>query len=138
MADTRSTGTPGTSSDTNSAKPTHRPLFKAFAWLSDATIDASPRRPVIPHRGVLDLIAATQDVVRGVGLLLQVLETDSLCADEVDEHGDEVPPIFSPTNQSSLMRLAIVSLGMLDARAEEKLSCANWQSGADLAEGGAA
>ena len=114
------------------------PLFKAFSWLADATIDASPRRPVIPHRGVLDLIAATQDVARGVGLLLQLLEKDSLRADEVDQHGDEVPPIFSPSNQSALMRLAIVSLGMLDVRAEDALSCANWQTSTDLAEGGAA
>ena len=111
------------------------PLFKPFTWLSDATIAASPRRPAVPSRRVLDLVADTQDITRGIGLLLQLLESDSLCKDSVDIDGVEVRPILGAVNQASLLRLAIVSLGMLEVRAEDELTLTGWQTVDDVAEG---
>lgn len=75
------------------------PLFRAFEW-------ADPKQfSPLPPAEVLPVISMIRDLSAGAALVMQIVERDTLAADDED-----FQPIFGPVEHADLLRLAIVSM----------------------------
>mgnify|MGYP001603322017 CR=1 FL=1 len=115
-------------SDAASQGPSMRakPLFVPFEWGSDAA-RAHPDHEKV---SALRFVGTAMDVARGVGLLLRVLERESLDdGHREDLATDQLDPLdrqlFDELDRGHLMRLSIASLQLLADEASTRLEHAD-------------
>jgi hypothetical protein len=85
-------------------------LFKPFDWMSDDL-----RKADRLASNTLELGHTVNDLARGVELVLQILEHDSMVKDGAPEER----PLFNDFHHGVLMRLAIASVGTIQASVDQ-------------------
>lgn len=113
--------------DTTTKAPA--PVLKPFQWIDPHSCKDLPSHTVLTAAG------QARDIAGGVAVLLQIFEQEDLDADFSDDHGNDLPRILTASARSSLQRMAITSLRMLDGDMEKLIDWARDQHG--KANGGA-
>lgn len=94
------------------------PLFKPFEW-----IDVNGCKD-LPAARVLRFVSDARDIGMGCAVIMQLLERESINQDGADEAGNDMPPLMSPSDSFSLLRLAKTSLQRLDGQASDLMDWA--------------
>ncbi|MEO3715807.1 hypothetical protein [Roseateles flavus] len=96
------------------------PVFEPFSWIHPGAAPGG-----MDAGRSLEFVCSTRDVAAGVASILEMLEREDLDATFTDEGGRDLPRLFSNVVRGNLQRLAIASLQLLTASADDEIDRAN-------------